>query len=153
MYLPDTLLPIDKSTSRHIQDVWLRVIGATFVCPSSWHIIVTSNRYSDVAEETRPDGQVGQRLKSRRRRSEWLIRLSNRVELIVATSCYASPCNLSCYQKRSTIRVFLRTSCHSYRSYRQRRHMGKRPYATAETEEDTQGTQVAASCVVFIQHL
>ena len=147
------LLPFDKITFLHIQDVWLQVIGAMFVCPSSWHIVITTDQCSDMAEEAWHDGQVGQRLKSSRRRSKWLIRLSNGVELIVATSCYASPCNFSCYQKRSTIRVFLWTSCHSYRSYRERRHMGKCPYAAAETEEDAQGTQVAAACVVFIQHL
>jgi len=31
MYLPDMLVPFDKSTFLHIQDVWLQVIGAMFV--------------------------------------------------------------------------------------------------------------------------
>ena len=51
MYLPDMLVPFDKSTFLHIQDVWLQLTGAMLVCPSSWRIVNTTNQCSDMAEE------------------------------------------------------------------------------------------------------
>jgi hypothetical protein len=51
MYLPDMLVPFDKTTLLHFQDVWLQVICAMFVCPSSWHIVISTNQCSDMAEE------------------------------------------------------------------------------------------------------
>ena len=93
----------------------------------------STSQCSDMAEEDWTDGQDGQWFKCIGRRSKCFIWLSDRVELIVATSCYASPCNLSCYQKRSTIRVFLCTSWHSYWFCRQCRPMVKCPHTAAET--------------------